>query len=51
MGNTVRKAREGHLEREIRIGWAKSGRMESGIMVALKLGKGGLAQGRDKSGK
>lgn len=42
-----RKAREGHLEREIQLGWAKSRRMERGIMVAekLKLGKGGLAQG------
>lgn len=53
VGNMVRKAREGHLRREFQRGWAQSRKMERDIMVAekLKLGKGGLAQGWDKSGK
>lgn len=43
----MRKARDGHLEREIQRGWGKSRRMERDFMEAekLKLGKGGLAQG------
>lgn len=52
VGNTVRKAR-GHLRREFQRSQATSRRMESDITVVekLKLERGGLVRGWDKSGK